>query len=185
MADGTHVALCAPAADARVPPCAAAAVRGCVGWQRDEEAGGGGAADDDEDDEFTVFAGFDRDNKPTSKKSAAQSHKSRGEGLSWDAERKVWNSQSKSTFAPFGSRSSFGGSWDLRSSGFRSPASLMRIRSQAEKVFNDSISSSLFTSPSMQRYKRQADTMFADVTNTLSNLAVVSEVRSFFSSWFR
>ena len=34
--------------------------------------GGGGQADDEEDDEFTVFAGFDKDNKPTNKKNAGQ-----------------------------------------------------------------------------------------------------------------
>ena len=70
------------------------------GGGKDVEAGGGGgAADDEEDDEFTVFAGFDRDNKPTNKKSAAQARgdNSSGSGLSWDAERKVWEQQNKSS----------------------------------------------------------------------------------------
>ena len=39
--------------------------------RRDEELGGG-AADEEEDDEFTVFAGFDKDNKPTNKKSSVR-----------------------------------------------------------------------------------------------------------------
>ena len=87
----------------------------------------------------------------------------------------------------FGSRSSFGGSWDLRASNFRSPASLMRIRSQAEKVFNDSMSSSLFTSPSMQHFKAQTDSIYADVTSTMTKLGVfsaVDSVRSTIFSWF-
>ena len=87
----------------------------------------------------------------------------------------------------FGSRSSFGGSWDLRASNFRSPASLLRIRSQAEKVFNDSMSSSLFTSPSMQRFKAQTDSLYNGVTSTMSSLGVftaVDSVRSTIFSWF-
>ena len=67
---------------------------------RDEEAGGGGGAEEEEDDEFTVFAGFDRDNKPTNKKGAAQTRgQADGAGLSWDAERKVWEKHNSSACA--------------------------------------------------------------------------------------
>lgn len=76
----------------------------------------------------------------------------------------------------------------MRGSGFKSPASLARIRSQAEKVFSENISSSLFTSPSMQRFKRQTDSMYelgASVFTGLSNLTVVNDVKASLFSWFR
>merc|ERR1712046_278755 len=83
-----------------------------------------------------------------------------GEGLSWDAERGLWKEQKpKSAF------SSLTSSWDLRGSAFRSPASLLRIRSQAEKVFDEAVSSSLFTSPSMLRLKKQTDDVFATLSS--------------------
>ena len=72
----------------------------------------------------------------------------------------------------------------MRGSAFKSPAALVRIRAQAEKVFDDAISSSIFTSPSMQRIKRQTDTMFAEVSKTFTGLAVVKDVKTFFTSWF-
>ena len=88
----------------------------------------------------------------------------------------------------FGSRSSFS-PWDLRGGGgFKSPASLARIRSQAEKVFNDNISSSLFTSPSMQRFKRQTDSLYESATSvftSITNLTVVEDLRSSLFSWFK
>ena len=102
----------------------------------------------------------------------------------------MWEKQNQSAFGnPFSSRGSLGGSWDLRSAGasFRSPASLARIRSQAERVFNDSYSASLFTSPAMQRFKAQTDSMLADVqsfVNRSSLATVVSDVRTSFWSWF-
>ena len=109
-----------------------------------------------------------------------------GSGLSWDAERKVWEKHTKAN--PFGGagRSSFGG-WDLRASAsFTSPASLLRIRSQAEKIFEDNVSSSIFSSPSMQRLKAQTDSMFAGLTDSFSSVtSVITDVRSTLFSWFR
>jgi len=158
---------------------------------RDEEMGGGGGgghAEEEEDDEFTVFAGFDKENKPTSNKNAAtKGGSTSGEGLSWDAERKVWENKNKAQYGAFGSRSS-GGPWDLRAGAFRSPASLARIRSQAERVFSDSLSSSLFASPSMQRFKRHTDSMFADISTSFQKSAVgaaVADLRTSLFSWFR
>jgi len=125
--------------------------------------------DDDEEDEFAVFDGFEDGRavlgagtgQPGKKKKAAKA----SEGLSWDAERGLWKeTKPQSAFGSLGS----GGAWDLRAAGsaFRSPASLLRIRSQAEKIFNDNISDSIFTSPSMQRFKKQTDDMFATLTGT-------------------
>ena len=144
---------------------------------------------DDEDDEFEVFSGFDKDNKPTNKPttSGGRGGGNDGSGLSWDAERKVWEKHTKAN--PWGgnssSRSSFG--WDLRGSAtFTSPASLLRIRSQAEKIFDDNISSSIFSSPSMQRLKAQTDSMFAGLTDSISTVtSVFTDVRSTLFSWFR
>jgi len=106
-----------------------------------------------------------------------------GEGLSWDAERGLWKeSKPRSAFSGMSS------SWDLRSAGsaFKSPTSLLRLRSQAEKVFDDAVGSSLFTSPSMQRFKKQTDDMFATLSSfvPVSTTNVLQSTRSFFSSWF-
>ena len=65
----------------------------------------------------------------------------------------------------------------------KTPASLRAFRQQAEKVFNDNISSSLFQSPSMARLKRQTDDLFASVSSTISSV-VPTSVTSFFSSWW-
>ena len=106
------------------------------------------------------------------------------------ANTQVWEKQNTwGGSNPFSSRGSLGGSWDLRSAGasFRSPASLARIRSQAERVFNDSYSNSLFTSPALQRFKAQTDSMLADVqsfVNRSSLVSVVTDVRSSLMSWF-
>lgn len=110
----------------------------------------------------------------------AASLPSRPQGLSWDAERGLWK-ETKPRGA-FGSLSS--GGWDLRGSAtFKSPASLLRIRSQAEKIFNDNVSESLFTSPTMQRFKKQTDDMFASLTAYVP-VSIISDTRNFFSSWF-
>ena len=151
-----------------------------------QDAGGGTHGGGDDDDEFEVFSGFDKDNKPTNKPSkGGRGGGGDGAGLSWDAERKVWEKHTKAN--PWGGagRSSFGG-WDLRGSAtFTSPASLLRIRSQAEAIFNDNISSSLFSSPSMQRFKAQTDSMFAGLNSTFSGVtSIVSDVRSTLFSWF-
>ena len=73
----------------------------------------------------------------------------------------------------------------------RCAASMVRApapRFFVAQVFNDSISSSLFTSPSMQRFKRQTDSMFADLSSSFqrfSSLSVVQDVRSSLFAWFR
>ena len=148
--------------------------------------GGGGGAEEEEEDEFTVFDTWDENNKPTNAtrggKGGGKGGKgkaSSGEGLTWDQERQVWERQSRSSFGgnPFASKSPF--SWDLRASTFKSPASLMRIRAQAEKVFDDAVSNSIFTSPSMQRFKQQTDSMIANVQSTFT------DITSTLFSWFR
>merc|ERR1711871_1694773 len=106
----------------------------------------------DEEDEFTVFDTWDENNKPTAapkKGGKGKKGAKSGEGLSWNQERQLWEKAGKSSFGnPFSSsaRSSFG-AWDLRASSFSSPNSLARIRSQAEKIFNNSVGDSIFTSP--------------------------------------
>jgi len=150
-------------------------------------SGGGGAAapHDDDDDDIPIFDGF-QDNKPVlggGGGGGGRSGANTGEGLSWDAERGLWKeSKPRSAFSGMSS------SWDLRSAGsaFKSPTSLLRLRSQAEKVFDDAVGSSLFTSPSMQRFKKQTDDMFATLSSfvPVSTTNVLQSTRSFFSSWF-
>lgn len=91
------------------------------------------------------------------------------------------------------SRASGASPWDLRTmSSFKSPDSLNRFRSQAppqlppqphsplqppppllqaEDLFNKNVSSSLFTSPTMTRFKRQTDEMLSDFSATLSSVS--------------
>ena len=183
------------------------------GGQKDVERGGGN--DEEEDDEFTVFAGFDKDNRPTNKKNEARTNRgaSSGEGLSWDAERKACVRSTHThtrlhrtlSSAPFltvslchlsckhtglGEAEHMGRKQPLlvtriarRELGLterrrvlplaREPA---RIRSQAERVFNDSYSNSLFTSPALQRFKAQTDSMLADVQSFVNRSSLVSVV---------
>ena len=61
--------------------------------------------------------------------------------------------------------------------------SSLRIRSQAEDIFKSSVSDSLFTSPSMQRLKKQTDDMFASLSAYVP-ISIVTDTKSFFSSWF-
>jgi hypothetical protein len=151
----------------------------------EEPASGGsrrpGPSEDDDDDDFTVFDGF-RDNKPVlgGASNAGAKKASAGEGLSWDAERGLWKeSKPRSAFASMTS------GWDQRKSAFSTPSSLFRIRSQAEKVFDDAIGTSLFTSPSMVRFKKQTDDMFASLSSTFTSVtSVFTAPSSFFSSWF-
>lgn len=148
-----------------------------------EKTDGHGADDAEDEEDFAVFDGFQEGravlgggDKPGGKKKKRDA----GEGLSWDAERGLWK-ETKPRGA-FGSLSS--GGWDLRGSAtFKSPASLLRIRSQAEKIFNDNVSESLFTSPTMQRFKKQTDDMFASLTAYVP-VSIISDTRNFFSSWF-
>jgi len=138
--------------------------------------------DDEDDEEFAVFDGF-QDGRAVlgGEKPGAKRAQKAGEGLSWDAERGLWKeTKPRSAFG-----SGFGNSWDLRGAGaaMRSPASLLRIRSQAEKIFNDNVSNSLFTSPTMQRFKQQTDDMFASLSAYVPT-SVFRETKSFFSSWF-
>ena len=64
------------------------------------------------------------------------------------------------------------------------PSSLpLRKRSQAEDIFKSSVSDSLFTSPSMQRLKKQTDDMFASLSAYVP-ISIVTDTKSFFSSWF-
>jgi len=149
----------------------------------------------DVDDEFTVFDGFGRDNKPV--RSDGQKPASSGAGLSWDEERQVWEKANRSMFgrpmANLSERISGASPWDLRTmSSFKSPDSLNRFRSQAppqpppqphsplqppppllqaEDLFNKNVSSSLFTSPTMTRFKRQTDEMLSDFSATLSSVS--------------
>ena len=58
-----------------------------------------------------------------------------------------------------------------------------RTRSQAEDIFKSSVSDSLFTSPSMQRLKKQTDDMFASLSAYVP-ISIVTDTKSFFSSWF-
>ena len=110
----------------------------------------------EEDDDFIAFGGFGHDGKPTTKPDAQGTNAA--SGMSWDDERKMWNQASTSnpfSSNPFGRRGGGGGSpWDLRSN-LGTPTSIKDFRRQAEKVFNDNVSASLFASPSMQRFKRQ------------------------------
>jgi len=154
----------------------------------------------EDDDDFIAFGGFGHDGKPTTKPDA----KGAASGMSWDDERKMWNQASTSNpFAsnPFGRRGGGGGGgggggspWDLRSN-LGTPTSLKDFRRQAEKVFNDNVSASLFASPSMQRFKRQSDDFFSGVTTSLSDTfsslatitgvsSVTTGVNSYFKSWF-
>ena len=68
------------------------------------------------------------------------------------------------------------------------PASLRAFRAQAERVFNDNVSSSLFASPTMQRFKRQTDDLLGGLTNTISSISSylpdATGVSSYFKSWF-
>ena len=81
------------------------------------------------------------------------------------------------------SRSSFG--WDAGSATFTSPASLLRIRSQAEKIFDDNIS--LVHLPRrMHRTKAQTDSMVRGERDSISTVtSVFTDVRSTLFSWFR
>ena len=102
--------------------------RGGDPFEKDVATGGGG---EDEDDEFTVFDGFGQDNRPVKESGAGGGGR---EGMTWDAERKMWERKNESAFGSgfgaFGSRGGGSSPWDLRGSSFRSPASLLRIRSQ-------------------------------------------------------
>jgi len=138
----------------------------------------GGKGDDEEDDEFTVFDGFGQDNKPVKAASGTAGR----EGMSWNAERKAWERQNQRAY---GGRAGGGSPWDLRSATFRSPASLLRMRSQAAKVFDDAISDSIFKSPSIQRIRARTDEMFADLTASVSSVTTVfTDTASYFRSWF-
>ena len=117
--------------------------------------------------------------------------------MSWDDERKMWNQAASSnpfSSNPFARRGGGGSPWDLRSN-LGTPSSLRDFRRQAEKVFNDNVSASLFASPSMQRFKRQTDDFLSGVTTSLSDTfsslasmtgvsSVTSGVNSYFKSWF-
>ena len=109
-------------------------------------------------------------------------------GMSWDAERRVWERQNQSRFGAFGSgRNSSSSPWDLRAAAFRSPASLSRFRQQAERVFEDTISSSVFVSPAMQRFRRQTDEMFQSIAANPIVSALntgFTDIRSTLTSWF-
>ena len=150
----------------------------------------------EDDDDFIAFGGFGHDGKPTTKPDA----KGAASGMSWDDERKMWNQASTSNpFAsnPFARRGGGGGGgspWDLRSN-LGTPTSIKDFRRQAEKVFNDNVSASLFASPSMQRFKRQTDDFLSGVTTSLSGTfsslatitgvsSVTTGVNSYFKSWF-
>tara|TARA_B100000795_G_scaffold260427_1_gene236314 strand:- start:4932 stop:5945 length:1014 start_codon:yes stop_codon:yes gene_type:complete len=178
------------------------------GMLAEPTAGGGGGRGEDKDDPFSVqepqeeddddfiaFGGFGHDGKPQTKPDA----KGAASGMSWDDERKMWNQASTSNpFAsnPFGRRGGGGGGspWDLRSN-LGTPTSIKDFRRQAEKVFNDNVSASLFASPSMQRFKRQTDDFLSGVTTSLSGTfsslatitgvsSVTTGVNSYFKSWF-
>ena len=142
----------------------------------------------DEDEEFAVFDGFQdgravlAGDQPQASGgllgglgglglpgTQSKKEKKASANLSWDAERGLWKPEQKRS--AFGSVTS---GWDLRGSAFQSPASLLRIRSQAED---------LFTSPSMQRLKKQTDDMFASISAYVP-ISIVTDTKSFFSSWF-
>ena len=151
----------------------------------------------DEDEEFAVFDGFQdgravlAGDQPQASGgllgglgglgipgTQSKKEKKASANLSWDAERGLWKPEQKRS--AFGSVTS---GWDLRGSAFQSPASLLRIRSQAEDIFKSSVSDSLFTSPSMQRLKKQTDDMFASISAYVP-ISIVTDTKSFFSSWF-
>lgn len=154
-------------------------------FEAQETSGSALKGDDDEDDEFTVFDGFGQDNKPTNVKGAGGKGGGR-EGMTWDAERKVWERQNQRSFgSAFGGRGGGGSPWDMRNASFRSPQSLLRIRSQANKVFNDAISDSIFKSPSMQRFKARTDEIIADFSASVSSVtSVFSGTATYFRRWF-
>ena len=148
----------------------------------DSGLGSLGGGDDDEDDEgFTIFDGFGKDMRPTKTNGGgAAGGKAGGKaataGLSWDDERKMW--ERKNGGGLFGSGGRWGGRgggggspWDLRSTVLRSPASLASLRSQADRIFEGAVPTSLFAAPSMQRLQRRTDEL-------------VANVRSYFGGWF-
>jgi len=140
--------------------------------------------EDAEDMEFTVFDGF-QDNKPVRITGDEKGRVLRetGAGLSWDEERKQWEKKNKGIFGrPGRIGGSTGSPWDLRAAPvFRSPASLQRLRKQAEKVFDDAIGSSLFSSPTMRHFQKQTNELIGTVQNTLNS---VSSIFKGWSSWF-
>ena len=168
-------------------------------WDNPQPPEAQGQEDDEEEGDFTIFDGFGRDNKPTNKAGGggggggAQAAQS---GLSWDDERKMWNQSSSGGWGgafggarrggAFGSASK-SSPWDLRSQ-MGTPASIKAFRAQAERVFNDNVSSSLFASPTMQRFKRQTDDLLGGLSNTMASitsyLPPVTGVSSYFKSWF-
>uniref|UniRef100_A0A7S0NNY0 Uncharacterized protein n=1 Tax=Calcidiscus leptoporus TaxID=127549 RepID=A0A7S0NNY0_9EUKA len=193
-----------PGACGRKPPAASSAAEAFVIGADEQEPAAADDEADDEEDEFTVFDGFGHDNKPSRGNKGNPSDSAAG--LSWDEERKVWERQNKSVWGRGGrAAKSLGSPWDLRAtSTFRSPASLQRIRAQAEKVFDDAIGNSLFTSPTMQRFKQQTEDLFSGVTSSFQSLASffggtgggfgrgesglfasTSSATTYFSSWFR
>ena len=122
-------------------------------------------------EEFTVFDGFGRDNKPVKSK-AAGTARDAGRGMTWDEERKVWEEQSRSSYGRvLRGVQDAASPYDLRQlSTFKSPASLQRFRKHAEKVFDDAVSNSIFTSPAVVRFKKQTDELFEGVGRSLEQV---------------